>query len=105
MVRVVFSQHCGEPVGFLLHGHAGAGNSGSDIVCAAVSSAALMTANTVTEVLGVPAEIAERDGYLSVAIPAAYQAQCAALLRGLVLHFTALADQYPKNIQVSFTEV
>lgn len=105
MIRVVFTQHHGNPAGFELRGHAGAGSAGNDIVCAAVSSAVYMTANTVTEILGVEAEIQERNGYMKVIIPEDAQEHCKTVMDGLKLHLTALAGQYPRNIHISFAEV
>ena len=40
----------GTVLGFSLQGHAGCGEAGGDIVCAAVSSAAYLTVNTLTDV-------------------------------------------------------
>ena len=40
----------GTVLGFSLQGHAGCGEAGQDIVCAAVSSAAYLTVNTLTDV-------------------------------------------------------
>ena len=45
--------HFGENgISFTVKGHSGSANAGEDIVCAAVSSAVYMAANTVTEILG-----------------------------------------------------
>ena len=52
----------GAAAGFHITGHAG-GEAGTDIVCAAVSSAAYLVANTVTEVMGLrPRELRAEDG-------------------------------------------
>jgi uncharacterized protein YsxB (DUF464 family) len=90
--------------GFQISGHAG-GEAGTDIVCAAVSSAAYLTANTITEVLGVNAEIACDEGFLSCLIPKEDAAKCDVILKGLQLHLFALAEQYPKNIHANNAEV
>ena len=73
--------------GFDISGHAMFAESGSDIVCASVSSAAYMAANTVTEIIGAAAEDNE----------AAF-----AVLDGLRLHLTELSKQYPKNIKIIY---
>ncbi|MFR2561614.1 MAG: ribosomal-processing cysteine protease Prp [Anaeromassilibacillus sp.] len=57
-------------MGFRISGHSGSGEEGNDIICAAVSSAAYMTANTVTEIIGVEAQVAAEEGYMLVRIPA-----------------------------------
>lgn len=105
MIRVTVYEHKGVPAGIALQGHAGAGSEGNDIVCAAVSSAVYMAVNTVTDVIGVPAEIEVRDGYLKMIVPTEAQVRCETTLRGLVLHLTALAEQYPKNIHMKTCEV
>ena len=38
--------------GFIIKGHSGYGEQGGDIVCAAVSSAAYMVINTITDIFG-----------------------------------------------------
>ncbi len=66
MIRAVFFE--GENGrGFEISGHAG-GNAGTDIVCAAVSSAVYMAANTVTEIIKVHADISEQDGHLTFSV-------------------------------------
>ena len=62
MIRAVFRYAGDAPRGFSLCGHAGAGVAGEDIVCAAVSSAAYMAANTVTDVVGAKATVDAGDG-------------------------------------------
>ena len=52
MIFVRFlSEASGNLVGFVMEGHAGYADPGEDIVCAAVSSVAYMTANTITEII------------------------------------------------------
>ena len=49
MIFVRFlSEASGNLVGFVMEGHAGYADPGEDSVCAAVSSVAYMTANTIT---------------------------------------------------------
>ena len=105
MIRVVFPEHDGVPVGFELRGHAGAGQTGNDIVCAAVSSAAYMTANTITDVLMIRAEIELDEGYLKVTVPEDQRERSAVVLQGFRLHLTQLTEQYPENIHIRFAEV
>ena len=66
MIQVSFlTLKSGELVGFWIQGHSGYAEEGSDIVCAAVSSAAYMTANTILEVLGISADVTAEDGDMS----------------------------------------
>ena len=51
MITVQFYSQAGLLTGFSLDGHAGRGEEGEDLLCASVSSAAYMTANTITDVM------------------------------------------------------
>ncbi len=104
MIRVRFHTADDAIVGFTLDGHAGAGVSGQDIVCAAVSSAAYMTANTVTEIIGATADITVRDGYMQVMLTDRI-GDCQDILSGFRLHLEALQEQYPNRVHLMNTEV
>ena len=95
----------GDLVGFRLTGHSGSGEEGSDIICAAVSSAAYLAANTVTEVIGAEAQVAAEEGYMLVRIPAKAARDCRVLFAGFKLHLLGLEEQYPESINVSYVEV
>ena len=101
MIRAVFFEGKNGR-GFEISGHAG-GSAGRDIVCAAVSSAAYMTANTVTEVLSVEADADVRDGYMKFSFNSGNSA-AEAVLDGLELHLRELEKEYPKKLKV-ITEV
>ena len=93
------------PVGFRIAGHSGSSEAGTDIVCAAVSSAAYLTANTVTDILHVSAKVSVKDGSMVLHVPEKDTAACSALLLGFRLHMSALQQQYPENITLTDTEV
>ncbi len=99
MIRVTF--RCD---GFRVTGHAGAGVAGEDIVCAAVSSAAYMTANTITEILGATAAITVDDGLMDLTVTHGAEA-CQTILAGFRLHIEALQDQYPSRVHIIKSEV
>ena len=88
---------------FRVSGHTGV--SGESVVCAAVSSACYMAANTITDVLGVDARIRVKDGYMRVAASGDDLPKVQTVLRGLRLHLEQLAGQYPDQIQITYTEV
>ncbi len=67
--------------------------------CAAVSSAAYMAANTLTEIAGIPCDITERDGFMQLTVKAGSDS-AQIILRGLKLHLEELCKQYPKHISV-----
>jgi len=95
----------GGAAGFRVSGHSDAAAAGSDIICAAVSSAAYMTANTITDIVGVHADITVKDGLMCLKIPPGDAGACGTLLEGFRLHITALGRQYPENIKITGTEV
>ena len=91
--------------GFTVSGHAGMAAHGSDIVCAAVSSAVYMAANTLTDVCGCAADIAEQDGHLSVRLTQPIGDSAQTILKGLQDHLQGLSAQYPNFITIQLTEV
>ena len=105
MIRAEFFVRDHRFCGFSVSGHAGAAPAGSDIVCAAVSSAVYLTANAVTEVLGLAPELqVHDDGFLSLSVSLRDQAACEPFLKALWLHLGQLSQQYPKNLKVFQTE-
>ena len=104
MIRVRFTTADGLLSGFTVKGHANAGVYGQDIVCAAVSSAAYMTANTITDVLCQPADITVDEGYMSLLITGDLPT-CQAVLAGFRLHIQAMQQEYPQGVQLMNTEV
>ena len=100
MIRARFYYRGGVPVGFCLRGHAGLGAEGQDILCAAVSSAAYLTVNTVTDFYNCPAEIREEEGMLVLSLDKRSGRRCAPLLEGFLAHLNQLSEQYPERIQL-----
>lgn len=68
-------------------------------VCAAVSSAAYMAANTVTDVIGDKADIVLDDGKMVFKCENPSDAAVKVLL-GLKLHLVSLSDDYSNNIKI-----
>ena len=87
--------------GFEISGHSshGCDDETGKIVCSAVSSAAYMAANTVTEIIGDRAESAvdEAKMYFSVSNPCEASVK---VLEGLRLHLTELSGQYSNNVRI-----
>ena len=104
MTAAKFLSKNGVLCGFILNGHADDKPAGESVLCAAVSSAALLTANTITEICGCEAAIEEADGFLSLRVLDEIEKAVPHLL-GLRLHLAQLQEQYPKHIQVETTEV
>lgn len=100
MISVKLFVDSGRLTGFEVSGHSGTAPKGQDIICAAVSSAADMTANTISEIYKASADITARDGYLKLSVKSDDELQ--KLLRGFELHMRALAKEFPKNIKVIY---
>ena len=101
MIRAAFSIR-GDEAEFTVEGHSGAGEQGEDVICAAVSSAAYLTVNTVTEILGVDADAEDSDGYMRFRSCGSQSA--ADIVKGFRLHMEQLAAQYPDYVTIK-TEV
>lgn len=97
MIKATFYSEAGSLVGFEIKGHSGYAEGGSDIICASVSSAAYMAANTVTDVIGEKADTEVADGYLRFVTESDLN-EVKVVLEGLKLHVNALADDYGEYI-------
>ena len=103
MIRISFFQNGENITGFECKGHSNLGEEGTDILCAFVSSACYMTANTVTEVLKLDASARDADGYMRLNVKSSPE-RAQDILNGMKLHFTELEKQYPDEIKVITTE-
>lgn len=100
MIKALFMFHDGVAVSFEISGHSGYAEAGADIVCSAVSSAAYMTANTVSEILGLPIEAEVLDGYMKVSLELHDAQKAQVLTDGLYLHLQGLQSQYPDYLEI-----
>ena len=105
MICATMLSRKGTLCGFNVQGHSGSAVSGSDIVCAAVSSAVYMAANTLTDVCGCEADIHEADGHLRLTVSPRDMVRAQQTLKGLEIHLQGLVAQYPQYIQIQQTEV
>ena len=94
---------------YLVDGHTGYGESGTDIVCASITTAALTAINGLTDVVGVKVGYEVRDGYLECILPAGLQESerygAKVLLDSMCLTFYSLSEQYPDYISITELEV
>ena len=101
MIQVAFFKDAdGTLRGYSFSGHSDYAELGSDIVCAAVSSAAYLTANTITDIMGLSADISVEDGSTDLRLSREHAERAQELLRGLELHVEALSEQYSDDIQI-----
>ena len=90
--------------GFSISGHAAQNSCDEEgkLVCAAVSSAVYLVANTLTDVLKLNACVHVNKDQMSVRVNRvdAKKPACAGLLQGLRIHLCGLRQQYPKRIEI-----
>ncbi len=104
MTEATFFRRAGRPCGFTVSGHTDlAGTQQAKLVCAAVSSAVYLTANTLTDVMKADAAVSVDDGRMTLRLNAPH-AGAEALLEGLEAHFAQLEEQYPTYLAIK-TEV
>jgi len=107
MIRIAFFRKEGRIVGFESEGHAGYADSGSDIVCAAVSALLITCVNGLESVLHIEPVVRQNDeaGYLKAELPETLDGPLrrdadvvfAVTARGL----ESIAQQYPGFVRVS----
>ncbi|MDD2956130.1 MAG: ribosomal-processing cysteine protease Prp [Oscillospiraceae bacterium] len=104
MITASFGKDRKRFVSCKISGHAGYADYGEDIVCASVTSAVQYTANAMTEVFGVAADVSAEDDLIALAVPWEEE-NGSRLLEALHLHLTLLSEEYPKTISIKISEV
>ena len=105
MIRADFTQTEGKLIAFSLRGHAGYDDFGKDIVCASVTSAVQLTANAITEVLKVKADVQVLDNQIRLTLPKNPPQEALHFMDALMLHLEILAEDYEGTIKVKVSEV
>ena len=105
MIRAVFTVENSIVTGVTVSGHSDYSEQGSDVVCAAVSSAVYMTANTITDVQQLDCSVAVDDGFLQIKLSPNEAKQAQVILNGLLLHLDALSKEYAEYIDLKLSEV
>ncbi len=104
MTTVQFFNQSGRITGFCCAGHSGYAEEGSDVVCAAVSTAVKFAEATICQVLGEHAKcrVNEEETRVTLTLPAACEDEEAvqAVLTGMMLTLCDLRDEYPDYIEV-----
>ena len=106
MTTVTFHASNGRMDGVVVDGHSGYADAGSDIVCAAITSAIRLTECAVNDVLGLEAsvKVRQKDASITLKLPAnlgqTHESTCQTLLAALMVHFVQLAEEYPDHITV-----
>jgi uncharacterized protein YsxB (DUF464 family) len=99
MIKARFFTEDNLICGYEISGHSGSAESGQDIICAFVSSAAYMAANTLSEIVGCEITAEVDDGYMNIRVISKVS-EAQQILEGLRLHLGSLAGDYPDNIKV-----
>ena len=102
MTAVTFLKKADGFSGYSFRGHSGYACEGEDIVCAAISSAAYLTANDL-ELLGIKTDVTVKDGLFKLAAEGSDTAS--KLIEGLYRHMLQLQEQYGNYIKVKISEV
>ena len=106
MTTITFLTEESRIIGFDAMGHSGYSEAGSDIVCAAITSALRLVDATVNTVMGLCASVKvnEADASISLRLPGGLaptaESTCQNLLTGLMVYLAELHDEYPDNIEV-----
>ena len=106
MTTVSFHLEGSRIVGFEVQGHSGYADEGSDIVCAAVTSAVRLCECAINDVLGLEAsvKVRQKDASISLKLPGGLgqtnESTCQTLLTALMVYLTELHAEYPENISV-----
>ena len=104
MTKIEIFNHDGRINGFSVSGHSGYAEAGSDIVCAAVTTAVRFAECTINDVLGNHAntKVDEIEPRITLTLPAACDDEDAVqdVLNGFILTMLSLRDDYPDYIEV-----
>ncbi len=94
MIKARFYQKNGLYCGFIISGHAG-GKYGQDIVCAGVSSAVMLTINTLTDFLVCDCDVKVENNVTALKLnDYESNADCRALIFSLKAHLRLLAEDH-----------
>lgn len=91
----------GKITQFTVDGHSGFAESGSDIVCASVSSAVWLTINGIEKQNLAQLSYEERDGFVKCTVSKKYSDGADILLNSLVMFITELAGQYKDYLKLT----
>lgn len=104
MTKVEIFRKNGSIIGYRANGHSGYSEQGSDIVCAALSTALQLPLISMHELLKLnPKFLVNNDGFLEVDLKTLNKENLEKLdisLETMVLFIKELSNQYPKNIKL-----
>lgn len=84
-------------IGFSITGHSDHGGKGRDIVCAGVSSALMLTVNTITDFIAADAEVnvdPAKEGQASLTLIPPYNKNAEGMIRSFYAHLDSIREDY-----------
>jgi len=101
MIRADFRRNGNGFVSVQVRGHAGFAPGGEDIVCAGVTSAVMLTANALTEILHECAQVDLHQNEVAITLHEQATGTATVFLQALHLHLSLLQQQYPQHITIT----
>lgn len=106
MIRFTVYQSDEVVLGFLVTGHSGYGEQGTDIVCAGVSTLVYNTVNSCEHLLGIVLDATDTSDELQCNVQKQHRSnvQVQLLLRSLVFGMEQMAKSYPKHVKIQYRQ-
>lgn len=90
-----------KAIGFDVSGHSGYAESGSDIICAAISSAVSFAETLINDSYGADANVEVKPESARITLQLTKECEaCRNVLEAFERHMRALSEEYPKYIEV-----
>jgi len=105
MITAKFARLGERLCSFEISGHAEYAEYGSDIVCAAVTSAVELVVNAICEILSVKAEVLAENNVVSLKLPDNCSETAYCFMSALLLHLNVIAEDYQGTVNVIVLEV
>lgn len=103
MIQAEFYRKNGSLCGFDIGGHSGYAEAGSDIVCAAVSSAVQLTVNLL-DAFGCKPVVSAGENTVRCIVGRTEYAELR-LLNQLKAHMQSVSEEFPETIRITISEV
>ena len=97
MITVTLVRKDGKVTGVMTSGHSGIAESGSDILCAAVSTLVQTAYLAISDIYG-KVNYTKRDGFFEFDVPDGHDAQV--IIRAMQVGLQDLSSGYPQNLKL-----
>ncbi len=98
MTKITIFKKAGNISGYLIKGHSGFSEEGSDIVCSGISVASQMALVGLTEILKKDVDCVMKDGLLSVDVKGDLE-DCQVILKSMELTLEDIAKNYSAYVK------